>query len=66
MKVRHISDLCLRFSDEPAEIAATHIGLNDNHALAVLLADLIEALGVGEARHFAERDGTRVAGTVGR
>src|SRR3546814_3701798 len=56
----HIGDLRLGFRDESAKIAAAHIGLDDDHPLTVLAADLVEPLGVSEARHFAERDGTRV------
>src|SRR3546814_981094 len=61
----HIGDLRLGFRDESAKTAAAHIGLDDDHPLTVLAADLVEPLGVSEARHFAERDGTRVPGTVG-
>ena len=51
------SDLLLSFDDKRAEIVAAHVRLNDNAALAVLAADLVQPFREAEAREFAQRDG---------
>ena len=45
-------DLLLGVGDERAEVAAAHVGLHDDAALAVFAADLVRALGDLDLRHL--------------